>query len=482
MKKLQTIYIFIFILILILPVIFFNYKPNQISEIDNRNLAERPRISSNTIDKFPVDFEHYFEDRIGFRNDIIRNYTKINDNVFHEMIHPSYTYGKDGYVFFKFGRGRTDYDFLSSYANFIKRFQDYCQDRDIYFIYMFNPGKYLIYEEYLPKGYVPNTSAINYFINTLEDLEINFYWSGPDLIERAKEEQVYNKKYDAGHWNDLGCYYATSELLKIIEKDFPNLDNPDLSKYELNFEQVHTLPVSEFPINENIPVLSLPEYSALENQKYYSEIITDDQYRTFYQYENKKTNAPNALMFHGSYYNSSAWSKIIAYPFNQFTGIHNYYNSVNYDYYINIIKPEIVILSSTDYATTENYFPVSMIDNAKYAKPSKVTDFISCKEISNWIIEDEFTIFENNQITQTTLRYDAEMFEPEMAWCLLDTLDYEYSTRLEKNENNESVIKIAFSTSDATKNTAKYLKIFAQNLDGQRILQKLPIEYINQED
>ena len=41
-KIIDVLVIVIFLLLILLPIITFNYKPNQVSEIDNRNLTEWP--------------------------------------------------------------------------------------------------------------------------------------------------------------------------------------------------------------------------------------------------------------------------------------------------------------------------------------------------------------------------------------------------------------------------------------------------------
>ena len=83
-----------FILFIILPLITMNLKEDQISELDNSRLMNRTEIGS--VDSFPVDFENYFSDRIGFRDFILSTYLVANETLFHTLEHPTYTYGTDG--------------------------------------------------------------------------------------------------------------------------------------------------------------------------------------------------------------------------------------------------------------------------------------------------------------------------------------------------------------------------------------------------
>lgn len=98
MKILKRITILAFCVVLMIPIFTFNTEKDAISEIDNRVLAENPLTVENSED-FTTDVENYVNDRIGLRNEMILAYTVLNDKLFGKMVHPSYTYGKDGYVF-----------------------------------------------------------------------------------------------------------------------------------------------------------------------------------------------------------------------------------------------------------------------------------------------------------------------------------------------------------------------------------------------
>lgn len=49
--------------------------------------------------EFAEALEDYAQNRIDYRDEMIYLYTLANDKLFGEMVHPSYIYGKDGYVF-----------------------------------------------------------------------------------------------------------------------------------------------------------------------------------------------------------------------------------------------------------------------------------------------------------------------------------------------------------------------------------------------
>ena len=101
MKCIKRITLFIFSMIIILPILTFNFEKDAISEIDNRALAANPfSMDEGSTDRdLTQNIQNYVNDRIGFRSKMIRSYTILNDKLFGKMVHPIYSYGKEGYVF-----------------------------------------------------------------------------------------------------------------------------------------------------------------------------------------------------------------------------------------------------------------------------------------------------------------------------------------------------------------------------------------------
>ena len=136
MKKIQYFIILTFCLLILIPLVCFNTTSNSISVIDNRKLTENPFSLKGDITS---NIQKYVNDRIGFRNEMITAYTLLNDRLFGKMVHPSYTYGKDGYVF---GAGITTSnnfdDFHIIFADMIAKIQKYCNSRNVPFLFVFN--------------------------------------------------------------------------------------------------------------------------------------------------------------------------------------------------------------------------------------------------------------------------------------------------------------------------------------------------------
>ncbi|MDV4150378.1 alginate O-acetyltransferase [Clostridium sp. AL.422] len=360
MKKLYIVKIILFLFIILIPVVGINYKSNQVSEIDNRMLIDASDIlSSGDITE---NMESYINDRIGFRNKMVSLYTKGMDILFDEMVHPIYQYGKDGYIFPKVSTMTLNKEFNEVYSDFIADFQKYCNDRNIDFVYAIEPSKATIYTEYLPEGYVYNTESVDYFISLLKEKEVNFVNNIEVLLAAKEYAQVFDPMFDAGHWNETGAIIGISAILDRINVLDPRVEKLDINNFEAK-DYVNTkLPSSDFSINETTTRYSLIEDNSDYIEDYEDEIIRSEQFPGYSHYKNNnKIDGPRILVFSGSYFNNK--EKFFTENFSEVMKIHNYHNVINYDYYIDIFKPDIVLFESTEYTHTDYYFPIKgMID------------------------------------------------------------------------------------------------------------------------
>ena len=150
MKKIKILFLGILCVTLLLPLIKFNFEKNYASPIDNRMLTEWD-LSGGDITEMA---ESYLNDRVGFRTEAIDIYTELNDKVYGMMVHPTYTYGKEGYVFFQMAFENPDPVFIDLFCAYLRQVQDYCQEREVPLLYCLNPSKTTIYQQYLPTGYI----------------------------------------------------------------------------------------------------------------------------------------------------------------------------------------------------------------------------------------------------------------------------------------------------------------------------------------
>lgn len=367
-----------------------NTKPDAVSEIDNRRLV-----------KWKGDIDSYFQDRIGFRDRMINFYTVCNDFVFNEMVHPTYEYGKHGYVFFRYGNEANDEEFIDLFCRYLKQVQEYCTQRGVEFLFVYNPSKTSVYAHYLAKGYHYKGIVYSRMKEKLSEYGIRYVDNLSYLKDLSKTLQVFNPKYDAGHWNDVGAFYATNNMLDTIAKDFPAVKAHELSDFNMDTVLQKSLPVSLFVINEKVPEYTLREDKAKGVSEKYHGIELHPKYQYFASYQTDNNLCPNVVFFHGSYYNSR--NKFYQDRFHQVTGIHNYQNFLNFDYYFNLFRPDCVIFETAEYTLHTGFFDKEVL-----------------------------------RTKHLNLPYDSVKQKPHERFSVSDLQDY-------REEDREELVKVSFS-------------------------------------
>lgn len=418
MKKEKIISIVLFTSIIFLPLILLNTEANSVSLIDNRTLTENPFSLEGDLTE---NIEDYVNDRIGLRDEMITAYTVLNDRLFTKMVHPSYSYGKDGYVF---GAGLTTEnefsDFHIAFADMVEEIQDYCLDRDVPFLFVFNPAKPVVYQDKIKDGVNYNREWVGLFFDELDKRNIN-YLDNTDTFISLREEGIegFNQKYDANHWNDLGAFYGTQAMLESLNQMNDSIELNDLKDLSYSEDLQTSLLVSKFPINEKTPKIGLK--AGIENLlgDYSEELDLDDSYKAFAYYLNpglENSDTPKVLCFQGSYMNDLG-DRFLANALEEIICVHNYQNVINFPYYFNIFEPDCVVLEIAEYTFAENYFNFEDMKNVDYAPVLSKLDDDSYIYVD---IEAENIKLERGK-TLTTITWETETDYP-YAWISLDKI------------------------------------------------------------
>ncbi|MFR3482206.1 MAG: alginate O-acetyltransferase AlgX-related protein [Clostridia bacterium] len=377
MKSLKLGFVIIICSIIGLGIGGFNLEPDSISEIDNRKLTTFPTIGEGD---FTDSVENYVSDRIGFRTWAIDTFTWLNDKLFNEMVHPTYTYGKDGYVFFKLSDEEYDIEWLDGFVAFLLQLQTYCDERNIPFIFWLNPAKTTVYSNYLPDGYNFTGKFLRDLLQRLDEAGINYVNTTDVLMQKKESEQVFNVKYDAGHWNDLGAFYGTNAILDKISEFFPSVRSNTFDDFECLTSHVTSLSVSHFAIDEDVPVfLNTQSNSILSLADDYASLNLNANYTDYDVLINTaaQDEYPRVLFFQGSYVNGRR--RFIESRIKEYDSIHNYENVLDFDYYFNIFQPDCVIFETAEYTLSASYFDYATMINCTF-NPS-LNQFDSYEEV-----------------------------------------------------------------------------------------------------
>lgn len=357
MENLKKFFLLIIIIILVLPIVFFNFKKNAISEMNNSQL---PNFDKDTInDTRKID--DYLKERIGFHDFAITSNMEIKYKLFGKLEHPLYEEGRDGYMFFHFDNHFVSKEYVDEFCQYLKIVQDKCESRGIPFIYCINPYKLTVYQDKAAVGYKYKNEFLDNLYHYLKKYKVNYISNVELLQEKAKQEQVFNVVNDAGHWNDLGQFYGTNNLLEKVNEYFPNVKPHKLSDFNIKEHNAKYLIQSKFEINEKTPCFINKNDDVIDITDNFKDVKISSRHSHFLCYRNPQISSkkPRVLFFHGSYYNRSA--EFYKDSFYEIITVHNYENFLNIDYFLDKFKPDCVILETAEYATSSTYFPEDIL-------------------------------------------------------------------------------------------------------------------------
>ncbi|MBF0713647.1 hypothetical protein HZY83_02995 [Gemella sp. GH3] len=442
MRKFKIIFITIFSIILFIPILFLNWNKDVVSSMDNRKLTDFPSMNKFSNETIGQALK-FIDDRIYGREYLINKDTELNDKLFDLMIHPIYTYGQDGYIFF--GMEERKYtDYHKEFANTIVTLKDYVESRGAKFYVVINPEKTSVYTRYLPKGVNYNRYFITNIEKELVANNVKFVDNTDLLTEKSYTEKVYNKEYDAGHWNDLGAFYGLNNAIRLMQNDFPDMDNLTLDDFDISYEKKFSLAVSKFKIDDTVPVFSLKETNFTDlTEDYISNVKVDSQNNMFSYIQNNTDNAKNldkGLVFQGSYLNGRL--QYLQNVFSDYIVVHNYHNIFNMDYYFNMFKPNIVVFEVAEYTLNDTYFLYEKMKNINF-NPS--INSIESFELGNKKLD--YKEEKNSKITTLTVynlgdvQYAYILSNGEVFDLIKEDNVYKLSTERELSSNIEVIYK-----------------------------------------
>ena len=205
-----------------------------VSVVENRMLAESPKLDMSLLDPFPNAYEKYFKDHFPEREEMISFYSRFS---FYYFFHKSplpdeVVIGQDNWLFTS-GKERKVYEGkftltqsqVSLIADSLHERAIYYKKKGIAFYITIVPTKSEIYPEHLPSFYTRKKQG------TITDLIINNLRKDTllHLIE-LKDTLLANKKNGVifyrtdNHWNSLGAYFVYRTILNRMKKDFPRLN------------------------------------------------------------------------------------------------------------------------------------------------------------------------------------------------------------------------------------------------------------------
>jgi hypothetical protein len=221
----------------------------QISE--KRELAQRPRLGTDTLLSYPDEYEEYFNDNFGFRNLLIRWNSALKVKYLKVSPVPSKVIiGNNNWLFYADEGALENYkrrflfedDFLENIRRNEEARGDWLKSRGIGYYLVFVPEKQTVYPEFMP-AYIKRYGGHSKLDQVVSYLKKYSKVKVIDLREDLLTQKKWYPKYLlydrlGTHWNQYGAYVGYRQLLDVISKDFPTIKPLKEDSYNIRYEAV----------------------------------------------------------------------------------------------------------------------------------------------------------------------------------------------------------------------------------------------------
>jgi len=230
----------------ILSFVFLNAIFPIVKDIksgENRAMATKPVLYLQHPDQYPDQYEKYYNDNFSLRSRLIKSLNYIYIKYFHKSppIANKIVIGNNDWLYMggnELDSYSGDHRFTKSELNILKEEfeyrKKYLDARSIKYYVMIAPVKAIIYPENISNTvYRKNNQSwgeqINDYLEKNSSVKpISVY----SILKKEKQSQVLYFKLD-NHWNQIGAFYATNEILKRIHVDFPSVNQLNLKDFKI---------------------------------------------------------------------------------------------------------------------------------------------------------------------------------------------------------------------------------------------------------
>lgn len=379
----KKIFVIIIIIIITLPMLLTNFGKNQASDMDNRMLAEMPQKLE--LESIPL-IEEYLKDRVGFRTFLITLYQETCACLFHVLPHPSYEYGNNEEIYSVWDLDNYQHLDVGTYpeefGNYIKNMQEVTMLMGADFYYMMPPSKESVYFEDYVRGYNidwSRPSRTELIEKEISKNKINYINVLSSFLENKNNTRLYNRKYDAGHYNANGMKDTCYLLYNRIRLDNPSLSQWDESYYTSSNVNQKYLMNSYFVINEMVPHYE----TNMENCKNDSDLLKMlGAKNSYYRHINNDNEEGVKLLIVGDSFSGvdGGMENYLSPYFYQINRIHTD-NIADYLYYVSSLKPDVVLLEITERMMGEKNITIEQFHRNKYEVLESIDDNVGISRI-----------------------------------------------------------------------------------------------------
>lgn len=212
-------------LIITLPFVFTIFAigiineiklPNTTSFIENRSLEQKPKFDKNNIKEYTIAYEKFYSDQFIGRETLIKIYNQVQQNLNKSIIQNVYI--EDDWLL-----GKMDFfnnSYLDNKVNTVVELQT--EGKKITYFSVPHKGSSLshLYPKY-DTSVADHLENKKYFISELNNKGIDAYMLDDFLKSKYTESELESFYYKTDHhWNALGAYEVTKEILNRLNIDF----------------------------------------------------------------------------------------------------------------------------------------------------------------------------------------------------------------------------------------------------------------------
>jgi hypothetical protein len=319
---------------LFIPLVCVDLSLDRISVQENRGLANLPKLADlkRRPGKFKGDFDRWFKDSTGFREQILALYNILNKN--ESLNGVRYTdgqyiniIGENGHHYFAHINGRLVSIFqggqylsdkqLEDLASKIEEVKTYLDTKGIPLVVMFCAEKESIYPEFYPKSIKrgPEPIQLDVITNYLQNhTSVDVFNIRQALLAEKNNYPIYPvSSGDLTHYTQIAAFFAYRELMKYINIYFPQIVPYTLNDIEIRYNET------------GIPIVTLMKEKSYQRShtNYFDGFDLDDSTRAFnVAFENTNPDLPVILLFRDSFAEEGFIIKYVAQHFGKTIMIH----------------------------------------------------------------------------------------------------------------------------------------------------------------
>ncbi len=233
----NIIFIILFLAVFFVPLLFTKWESGGISEAENRNLAPFPElvVDGSFNLSFTKDFETWFMDHIGFRQDLIDANKQLQEEVFDRSLTQSdYKIGKTGDLIYAPNSIIEDFahvnlwsdEMVKDIGDSYQTVSDWLEKKGIPFYYVQCVDKHTIYPERFLSSIkqIGNVSKTDQVMDYLQNnTTVNTIYFKSLFQEKREQYDVFSHWGDPTHWTTRGSYLAYLSMMERINRD---MDQP----------------------------------------------------------------------------------------------------------------------------------------------------------------------------------------------------------------------------------------------------------------